>query len=74
MKGRGKLVKAMAIRDWRLELKVWKAWRRFIQERKERRARDQLARWLQREKRLEKKITFHGLQIKVDPGNTGWDW
>ena len=51
MKGRGKLAKAVAVRDWRLVLRVWKAWRRFIQERKERRARDQLARWLQREKR-----------------------
>ena len=51
MKGRGKLAKAVAIRDWRLVLRVWKAWRRFVQERKERRARDQLARWLQREKR-----------------------
>ena len=51
MKGRGKLAKAVAVRDWRLVLRVWKAWRRFVRERKEKRARDQLARWLQREKR-----------------------
>ena len=51
MKGQGKLAKAIAIRDWKLVLRVWKAWRRFVVERKERRARDQLARWLQREKR-----------------------
>ena len=51
MKGRGKLAKAVAVRDWRLVLRVWKAWRKFVHERKERRARDQLARWLQREKR-----------------------
>ena len=51
MKGRGKLAKAIAIRDWKLVLRVWKAWKRFVVERKERRARDQLARWLQREKR-----------------------
>ena len=50
MKGRGKLAKAVAVRDWRLVLRVWKAWRKFVQERKERRARDQLARWLQRER------------------------
>lgn len=53
MKGRGKLAKAMAVRDWKLVLRVWKAWMRFVQERKERKTRDQLARWLQREKRLE---------------------
>ena len=51
MKGRGKLAKAVAVRDWKLVLRVWKAWRRFVQDRRERRARDQLARWLQREKR-----------------------
>ena len=51
MKGRGKLAKAVAVRDWRLALRVWKAWTRFVRERRERKAREELSRWLLREKR-----------------------
>lgn len=51
MRGRGKLAKATAVRDWRLVLSVWKAWARFVKECREKKAREEIARWLQREKR-----------------------
>ena len=50
-RGRGKLAKAMAVRDWRLLLGAWKAWVRFVREQRQRKAKEELSRWLQREKR-----------------------
>ena len=51
MRVRGKVAKAMAVRDWRLLLRVWKAWVRFVKEQRQRKAKEELSRWLQREKR-----------------------
>ena len=48
---RAKIRKAGTLWNWRLKIRVWHAWRRFVSLRRERRERDQLARQLQRERR-----------------------
>ena len=48
---RAKVGKAVAVRDWRLVMRVWGGWRRFVTERRERRERERAAREMQRMKR-----------------------
>lgn len=48
---RGRLAKATAVRDWKLALRVWQAWVSFVRERRQKKEREEVSRWLQREKR-----------------------
>jgi len=50
VESRAKLGKAIAIGDWKLQLRVWQAWRAFVSGRRARKERDRLARELQRER------------------------
>lgn len=46
-----KLGKAVVVREWKLMMRVWGGWRRFVSERKARRERDMATREMQRMKR-----------------------
>ena len=46
---RGRMTKAAAVRDWKLVLRTWLTWVKFVRESKEKMEREEVSRWLQRE-------------------------
>lgn len=73
---RAKLGKVVAVREWRVMVRAWTGWRRFVKERRERRERETATREMQRVKRyvfmdkclLEREfLCFGGLLTKLMP-------
>ena len=50
IEGRGKLVKAVAMSEWKLVVRVWSAWRGWVAHCRARREREQTARQMQRQR------------------------
>ena len=57
---RAQLGKAAAVCDWKLLLRIWRAWRTFVGQRKARKEREAIARELQREKRWVWQLVVEG--------------